>query len=160
MAEHESRSGTAAVDHMEEEFRALEQQRRPWGLWLLGIVLLVVAGAAYYGLADRTKGKRAPGLASSGAIIDLSEPRGGRLAQPPSRFAWESISGRYDYRFVLNAEGQSVPLVDRAVRQASVDLKPEELTLLTAGRSYSWTVTARQQDRSVLATGQGRFQLR
>jgi hypothetical protein len=158
---HSSGSGTAALEHMEEEFRALEQQRRPWGLWIGGLVLIVVAGAAYFGLADRTKGKSAPGLAATGgAVIELSEPRGGRLALAPTHFAWESISGRYDYRFVLSAEGESAPLVDRAVKQTSLDLKPEELTLLTAGRSYSWVVTARQQDRRVLATGQGRFQLR
>jgi len=156
---HRSKSGSTALEHMEEEFRALEEPRRPWGLWVGGAILVAAAGAAYYFLADRSP-RPTRALAATGAIIEISAPRGGRLAQAPPGFAWESISGRHDYRFVLTAEGQATPLVDRAVRNTSIELKPEELALLTSGRSYAWTVTARQADRRVFATGQGRFQLR
>jgi hypothetical protein len=153
-------SAASSIEHMEEEFRALEGARTRWWLWLGGILLLAAGAAAYYGFADRTPVRPTRAVATTGVVIELAEPRPGKLEQPPTHFAWESISGRHDYHFVLSVEGETVPLVDRAVTNTSLELKPEELALLTPGRSYAWSITARQRDRRILAAGQSRFQIR
>ena len=71
---HPSRSGATALEHMEEEIRALEEPRRPWGLWVGGAVLIVAAGAAYYWLSDRSP-RPTRTLAPSGAVIELADLR-------------------------------------------------------------------------------------
>ncbi len=154
-------SSASALDHMEEEFRALEKARPRWVMWVVGILLVGAGAATYYWYANRPPVKlNRAAVTTTGVVIELSEPRPGKLDQPPTHFAWESISGRYDYHFVLTVEGSSEPLVDRSVSNTSLDLKPEELARLAQGGSYAWTVTARQRDHRILASGQSRFQVR
>jgi len=153
-------SAASSIEHMEEEFRALEGTRSRWIIWLGGILLVAAGSATYYWLADRTPVRPTRARTTTGVVIDLAEPRAGKLDQPPTRFAWESIAGRHDYHFVLTVEGDPMPLVDRAVTNTSLDLKPEELARLAPGKWYSWSVTARQRDRRILAAGQSRFQIR
>lgn len=155
---------TAAVEHMEEEIRALEGEtgRPRWLVWILGILILAAIAAGVLYLGGSRPPERAPAqvAAAGGVPLEVREPRpGSRLSSAPTSFSWESVSGRYDYLFRIAPEGSAEPIIERSVRTPSVQLTPEETGRLVAGRSYVWSVAARKRDGTVIGSGQARFRL-
>ncbi len=155
---------TAAVEHMEEEIRALEGEtgRPRWLVWVLGILILAAIAAGIVFLNRSRPPERAPAtLAAAGGVpLEVREPRpGSRLSSAPTTFSWESVSGRHDYLFRIVPEGSAEPVIERSVRTPSVQLTPEEAGRLVAGLSYVWSVAARKRDGTVIGSGQARFRL-
>ena len=151
------------IEHMAEELRELEGLNKPrWPKILLGIVALAVIGGLYYyyGVYRKPSERSWIATTTSGVQIELREPRAGKLTGAPSRLAWESISGRHDYLVKLYLRGERDPLFERATRNSTLDLKPEETGLITPGKAYVWTVQARDTTRRELASGQSWFEVR
>jgi hypothetical protein len=146
---------------MEEEFKELERKSAP--RWVLGVLALVVAGAAvgaYLWFAPGRSGALAPPVQIQGVPIDISQPRNGSvLPAPPEMFAWESVADRDHYLFTLQLEGAPAALLERGIKSSTFRPTKEELLRLGPG-SYVWIVRARTKDGTVLGTGHGRFRIR
>ena len=149
-----------SVERFEHELEALEGVgvKKRWGRWIFGALILagVVAAFFIFGHPQKRMGVTAIGGAP---VLELSEPRGGKLAAPPSRFRWESISGRSSYQFKLSLAGSPAPILDKTVKESTLDLTPEEKARMVAGSSYVWQVEAKDKTGRNLAAGKGFFDL-
>jgi len=128
--------------------------------WLVVIVLaLVVVGALYYTASGR-KPAPAPRMTSTGSfIIETQAPPRGKLDTPPTKFKWESISGRTDYMFQILEKGVPKSVVERSVRENSAELTADEASRLIKGTTYIWVVDARGTDGKVMGSGRSWFDL-
>jgi hypothetical protein len=148
----------AAIEHMMEEFEELEGESkgRKWLNWIvLGFV--VVAVVVVFFLIPRSEDTGVTASRSGGVVIQLEEPKGTRFSAPPTRFAWDSVTGRNDYIFRLFVEGAPTPVIERQTKDSFLTLTPEESYKLQAGKAYVWTLTARRRDGSSMGTGKGKF---
>jgi hypothetical protein len=91
--------------------------------------------------------------------IDLGEPRGS-LSEPPTRFAWDSVTGRFQYIVKVYVKGTSQPVFERASTAPSFEMAPEERVRIPKGKSYVWTVVAQAKDGSTIGAGQASFKVR
>jgi hypothetical protein len=161
---HEPRFNSA-LDHLEEEYRTLEGVTR-WGrpLRIAGLVLLLAAivGAVVWFVVSPppVTSARTTYVATSGAPIDLLEPKGGLLAEPPSRFAWEAVTGRLQYVFRIYVKGSNTPVLERMGTTSSIDLTPTEQARMPRGNTFVWTVVAQGKDGSSIGAGQATFKVR
>ena len=144
-------------EHQIEELEGVGAPRK-WGWWI--VVGILLAGIAAVLIFVKPPPKTPAASAAKGVPqLDLTLPRPGTLASPPAQFRWESVSGRFNYSFRLNVLGSQTPLVDRTVRESTLDLTPEETARLTKGRSYVWEVAALTKQGTKLAAGQSYFDL-
>jgi hypothetical protein len=154
-----------ALDHLEDEIRALEGVTR-WGkplrIGALVLFLAAVVGAMVWFVTSPPPltSARTSYAASSGSPIDVLEPKGGTLADPPSRFAWESVTGRLQYVVRIYVKGTSMPVLERMVTTSSVELTPTEQARMPRGTTFVWTVVAQGKDGSNIGAGQGTFKVR
>ena len=144
-------------EHQIEELEGVGGPRR-WGRWIGGAILL--AGIAAVLIFVKPPPKTPGGSATKGIPqLDLALPRPGKLDSPPVQFRWESVSGKFNYSFRLNVLGGQTPLVEKTVKESTLDLTAEEAARLTKGRSYVWEVAALTKQGTKLAAGQSYFDL-
>jgi len=154
-----------ALDHLEDEVKALEGVTR-WGPWLrwsaLVLVLAGIIAAVVWMVASPppTTSARMSYIPSAAEPIEVSEPRGVALKEPPARFAWESVTGRLQYVVRVYVKGTSVPVVERVVTTPSLELTPEERARIPHGETYVWTVIAQGKDGATIGAGEATFKVR
>jgi hypothetical protein len=147
------------IDHFGHEIEELEKSGGMGSVlrWVF-ILVLVAAGVAAIYLTSSSGAKRAPvspgGTGSN--VIETFEPRG-RLTEAPTRFRWESISGRKSYLFSLSASGASIPLFQRVTRESAIDLTEEEKSHIRRGGTYHWEVKALDGKGASIAVGRSFF---
>lgn len=155
-----------ALDHLEEEIKALEGVTR-FGrpLRIAGLVIFLVAAvaAAIWWVASPppvTSSSRMSYVTTTGSPIEVSEPKGLTLADPPSRFAWESVTGRLQYVVRIYVKGATTPVLERMVTSPYFELTPEERARMPRGKTFVWTVVAQGKDGSTIGGGQATFKVR
>ena len=129
-----------ALDHLEEEYRSLEGVTR-WGRPLhIGAAVVIAAGvigAIVWWLVSPVPSSvvQSSYPASTGAPIEVMEPKRMTLANPPDRFAWESVNGRLQYIVRVYVKGTSTPVFERRATSPAIELSPAEQALLPRGVS-------------------------
>jgi len=154
-----------ALDHLEEEIKSLEGVTR-WGRPLhIGAAVIIVAaivGAIVWWVTapPPITSARTSYIPASSSPLEVLEPKGGTLAEPPNRFAWESVTGRLQYILRVYVKGTNTPILERMVTSPSVELSPDERARMPRGNTYVWTVVAKAKDGSTLSAGQSTFKVR
>jgi len=154
-----------AIDHLEQEIEELESVN-PWGRavrWAAGIIIVGSVIAWVVWLVASPPGTTSSTMAyvPSGATpIELSQPRGLTLKESPERYAWETVTGRFQYIARVYVKGTSDPLIERATRTAYFEPTPEERARLAKGNTFIWTVVAQAKDGSTMGAGKAQFKLR
>ena len=155
-----------AIEHLEEEIKALEGVTR-FGrpLRIAALVIFLVAGvsaAVWWVMSPPpiTSSSRKSYVTATGSPIEVVEPRGVTLDDPPSRFAWESVTGRMQYIVRVYVKGASTPVLERMVTTSSVELTPGEQARIPRGKTFVWTVVAQGKDGSTISAGQASFKVR
>lgn len=161
---HEPRFNSA-LDHLEEEYRTLEGVTpggRPLRIVGLVLTLAAIVGAIVWFVMNPppVTSPRTSYVAASGTPIDLMEPKSGTLAEPPSRFAWEAVTGRLQYVVRVYVKGTNTPVVERMGTAASIELTPTEQSRMPRGNTFVWTVVAQGKDGSSIGAGQATFKVR
>jgi hypothetical protein len=124
-----------AFDHIEEEYRTLEGVTR-WGRPIrIGAAVIITAGligAAVWWLMTPPPSSvvQSSYSVSTGTPIEVMEPKRMTLANPPDRFAWESVNGRLQYVVRVYVKGKSLPVLERRVTSPSFELSSDEQALL------------------------------
>jgi hypothetical protein len=154
-----------ALDHLEEEIKTLEgvtRFGRPIRIGALVIVLigLVALGAWWVTSPPPITSSRASYVPTTGSPIEIVEPKGMILSDMPSRFAWESVTGRLQYIVRLYVKGAQTPVLERIVTSPSIDLSPEEQSRMPRGKTLVWTVVAQGKDGSTIGAGQATFRVK
>jgi hypothetical protein len=155
-----------ALDHLEEEIKNLEGVTRFGRPLRIGaLVLFLVAGiaAAVYWVVSPppvTSSSRKAYVTTTGSPIEVVEPKGMTFSDPPTRFAWESVTGRLQYVVRVYVKGESNPIVERMVTSPSVELTPGEQQRMPRGKTFVWTVVAQGKDGSTIGAGQSSFKVR
>jgi hypothetical protein len=161
----ESHRHENSIDHFEEEFKSLEGMTR-FGrpLRIVGLVLLLVglvaAGVWWVMRPTPVTSSHRAYVATTGSPIEIEEPKGRTLDNPPVHFAWESVSGRLQYVVRVYVKGTSTPVLERMLTTSSVDLTPEEQARMPRGTTFVWTVVAQGKDGSSIGAGQATFKVR
>jgi hypothetical protein len=154
-----------ALAHLEDEIKMLEGESR-WGRPLrIGVVVLSLAailGAIVWFVTSppAMTSAQTPYLAARGAPIDVLEPKAGTLADPPSRFAWEAVTGRLQYVVRIYVKGSNTPVLERVGTAPSFEWTPTERTRMPRGNTFIWTVVAQGKDGSSIGAGQATFTVR
>lgn len=154
-----------ALDHLEEEIKNLEgvtRFGRPLRIGAFVIfVVAAVTGAIWWVSSPPpiTSSSHRSYVATAGSPIEVVEPRG-NLADPPMRFAWESVSGRLQYVVRVYVKGENTPVLERMVTSSFVELTPGEQARMTHGKTFVWTVVAQGKDGSTIGAGQQTFKVR
>ena len=154
-----------ALDHLEEEIKHLEGVTR-WGrpvrIGVLVLFLAAVVGAVTWWVVSPPPitSARTSYVASRGAPIDVLEPKGVTLADPPIRFEWEAVTGRLQYVVRVYVKGSSMPVLERMVTTSSLELSPGEQARMPRGNTFVWTVVAQGKDGSSIGAGQATFKVR
>jgi hypothetical protein len=154
-----------ALDHLEQEIKELEGVTR-WGrpLRIGGLVILLVAivgGIAWYVTSPPPiTSARMSYIPTTGSPIEVDEPKGATLDEAPTRFAWESVSGRLQYIVRVYVKGSNTPILERMMTAPSFELMPDERSRIRPGNTYIWTVVAQGKDGSTLGAGQSTFKVR
>lgn len=153
---------TSPEDRLQHDIEELESGMgwRGTAKWIaiFGVAAAVVIGVYLtVGKAEPTKTPRM--TAKGGMVLDIVEPANGKLSLPPTRFKWEAVAGRSDYTFKLMAKGVPTAIVDRVVRESSVQLGDLETSQLKPGGSYVWEAQARDKEAKILGTARGYFDL-
>jgi hypothetical protein len=154
-----------AIDHLEQEIEELESVN-PWGRgvrWAAGIIIVASVITWVVWLVASPPGTTSSRMAyvpSGASPIDLSQPRGTTLDEAPARFAWEAVTGRFQYIARVYVKGTSDPLIERATTTAYFEPTPEERARMPKGKSFVWTVVAQAKDGSTMGAGQAQFKLR
>jgi len=154
-----------AIEHLEEEIRSLEgvtRYGRPIRIGVFVILLVAAVAAIAWWLASPPPitSSRTSYVAATGSPIEVAEPNGVTLDNPPARFAWESVSGRLQYIVRVYVKGTNTPVLERMVTSPSVELSPEEQALMPRGKTFDWTVAAQGKDGSTIAAGRATFKVR
>ena len=155
----------AGLDHLEEEYKTLEgvtRWGRPLRIGALALFLAAIVGGIVWFVTSPPPmtSARTTYVAARGTPIDVVEPKGGTFAEPPSRFAWEAVTGRLQYVVRIYVKGTSTPVLERMVTAASIELTPTEQARMPRGNSFVWTVVAQGKDGSSIGTGQAMFKVR
>ena len=154
-----------AIDHFEEEFKNLEGVTRFGRPLRIGTLVIVLVGIVAVGVwwvvspPPITSSSRKSYVTTTGSPIEVVEPRG-TLADPPTRFAWESVTGRLQYVVRVYVKGENTPIVERMVTTSSVELTPGEQARIPRGKTFVWTVVAQGKDGSTIGAGQQTFKVR
>lgn len=147
------------LDHMEQELRELEGEgKSKWLKWVFVAVIAIIAVAAYT-LTGKQSSTPPPMGPQEGVAIDLQQPRTGKLAAAPTRFEWESVTGRHQYRVMVSRAEATAPLIDRVTKESHLDLAIDEVGKLTKGTTYVWRVEALDKAGKKLGSGQSHFAL-
>lgn len=154
-----------ALDHLEEEIRTLEgvtRFGRPLRIAALVIVIAAIIGAVVWWATSPPPitSSRMSYIPATSSPIDVAEPKGGTLADPPNHFAWESVTGRLQYVVRVYVKGTSVPVLERMVTSSSIELTPTEQARMPRGNTFVWTVVAQGKDGSTIGAGQATFKVR
>jgi len=155
-----------ALDHLEEEIKALEgvtRFGRPLRIGALAVFLVAVVAAAVWWVVSPppiTSSSRTSYVSTTGSPIEVVEPKGLTLADPPSRFAWESVTGRLQYVVRIYVKGTSTPVLERMVTRSSIELSSDEQARMPRGETFVWTVVAQGKDGSTIGAGQATFKLK
>jgi hypothetical protein len=154
-----------ALDHLEEEIRTLEgvtRFGRPLRIAALVIVIAAIIGAVVWWATSPPPitSARMSYIPATSSPIDVAEPKGGTLADPPNRFVWESVTGRLQYVVRVYVKGTSVPVLERMVTSSSIELTPTEQARMPRGNTFVWTVVAQGKDGSTIGAGQATFKVR
>jgi len=155
-----------AIDHFEEEFKNLEgvtRFGRPIRIGAAVIIAAALIGVAVWWVTSPppiTSARMSYLPATGGSSIDVVEPKGATLADPPNRFAWESVTGRLQYVVRIYVKGTSVPVLERMVTSPSIDLTTDEQARMPRGKTFVWTVVAQGKDGSTIGSGQATFKVR
>ena len=154
-----------AIEHLEDEIRRLEGVTR-WGRPLRIATLVICLVAAVAGMAwfivsppPITSG-RASATSTTGSPIELMEPRPTTLAEPPTRFAWESVTGRLQYVVRIYVKGSSTPVLEKMTINSAIELSPDESARMPRGKRFVWTVVAQAKNGSTLGTGESNFKVK
>ena len=151
------------VDVFEHEMAELEQSAwKDKKMHVLAVALGALAvtislGAGFFILTKTTT--RSERAVSTIMTIEAVEPRGGRLAARPTRFAWESISNAKSYVVTMREQGGDTDLIVRETTNTSIELTSSEAARLVMGGNYVWRVRAGSQDGWTIAEGGGTFSL-
>ncbi len=154
-----------ALDHLEEEIKALEGVTR-WGRPLhIGAAVIIIAaivGAIVWWVVSPPPitSARMSYIPATSSPLEVFEPKGATLSDPPSRFAWESVTGRLQYVVRVYVKGTRTPVLERMVTSPSIELTPDERARIPHGNSFVWTVVAQAKDGSTLSAGQATFKVR
>jgi hypothetical protein len=154
-----------AIDHFEEEFKNLEGVTRFGRPIRIGALVLLLAGIVAAGVWWVTSpppvtSSRKAYVTTTGSPIEIEEPKGRTLDDPPVRFAWESVSGRLQYVVRVYVKGTSTPVVERMLTTSSLELTTSEQQRLPRGKTFIWTVVAQGKDGSTIGSGQATFKVR
>lgn len=154
-----------AIDHLEQEIEELESVN-PWGRavrWAAGIIIVVSVITWVVWLVASPPGTTSSTMAyvpTNASPIELTEPRGTTLSDPPAKYSWEAVTGRFQYIARVYVKGTSDPLIERATTTAYFEPTPEERVRLPKGKTFVWTVIAQAKDGSTMGAGQAQFKLR
>jgi hypothetical protein len=155
-----------ALDHLEDEFKQLEGVTRFGRPLLIGAIVLVLVGAVsaavWWVLSPPpiTSSVHRSYATTTGSPMDVLEPKATTLADPPARFAWESVTGRLQYVVRVYVKGETMPTVQRMTTTTFVELTPDEQARMTRGKAFVWTVAAQGKDGTTIAAGQSSFKVR
>jgi hypothetical protein len=154
-----------SIEHLEEEIMALEGVTR-WGktIRIVSLVVLLCAIAAgitwFVTSPPGISSARMSYLPQTNNMIDVNEPKGATLTEPPTRFAWESVTGRLQYIVRVYVKGSNTPVFERMLTASSLELTPDERARMPKGSSYVWTVVAQGKDGSTIGAGQSTFRVK
>jgi hypothetical protein len=162
---HEAHHHADALDHLEEEIRSLEgvtRFGRPLRIAALVIVLagLVAGGIWWVASPPPITSAHMSYAPATGSPIEIVEPKGMTLADMPTRFAWESVTGRLQYIARFYVKGSGTPILERMVTTPSIELTPEEQARMPHGKALVWTVVAQGKDGSTIGAGQTTFKVK
>jgi len=154
-----------AIEHLQEEIARLEgvtRYGRP--LRIAALVIFIVAavgGLAWFVVSPPpiTSG-RASATSTTGSPIEMMEPRPTTLADPPARFAWESVTGRLQYVVRIYVKGSTMPVLEKMTTSSAIELTPDEIARMPRGKRFTWTVVAQAKNGSTLGTGESSFKVK
>ncbi len=154
-----------AIDHFEEEFKSLEgvtRFGRPLRIGALVIFLIgiIAVGVWWVVSPPPVTSSRKAYVSTAGSPIELEQPKGRTLESPPSRFEWESVTGRLQYVVRVYVKGTSTPVLERTVTTPFVELSTAEQERMPRGKTFVWTIVAQGKDGSTLGSGQATFKVR
>ena len=154
-----------AIDHFEEEFKNLEgvtRYGRPLRIGALVLFLAgIVAACVWWGVSPlQVTTSRKAYVTTAGSPIEIEEPKGRTLDDPPSHFEWEAVTGRLQYIVRVYVKGTSTPVLERMITTSSVDLTTDEQARMPRGKTFVWTVVAQGKDGSTIGAGQATFKVR
>jgi len=156
-----SEENETAVDRFEHEIEELEHPLgHSFRQWIIGVAsAAVLVGAFFVGaiLLSRTTPKGDSRLIDT--TIDTFEPQRSLLADKPTKFRWESISGAKSYIVRIQEDGGTNDLIARETRNNWLELTPEEQSRLVRGGRYIWSVRARSREGWSIAQGDSSFSL-
>jgi len=148
------------VEHLAQELRELEGigEKKHWGRWLFGAVLLVALVVTIVRW-QQTRKIVTPPVAGAGVRIEMQEPQNVKLEAVPTFFKWESIAGRNHYVLRILDERGLEAIIERRVKNNNYSLSADEATKLRPGNRYTWQVQAIAPDGVVLGAGRSAFEL-
>lgn len=152
------------LDHLEHEIEDLEHVSRwkLWAGWIVGLLAaagIVAAFVAYVVNPPSSVSSRMTYLPATSTAIELGEPRGATLSEPPAKMTWETVAGRLQYRVRVYERGEGTPIVERFTMDPFLELTADERGRLPKG-TYVWTVVAQGQNGATLGAGQSTFRVR
>ena len=154
-----------AIDHFEEEFKNLEGVTRFGRPLRIGALVIVLVGIVAVGVwwvvsPPPVTSSRKAYVTTAGSPIEIEEPKGRTLDDPPSHFEWESVTGRLQYIVRVYVKGTSTPVVEHMITTSSVELTTDEQARMPRGKTFVWTVVAQGKDGSTIGSGQATFKVR
>jgi hypothetical protein len=154
-----------ALDHLEEEIKNLEgvtRFGRPLRIGALVLILGAAVGASVWWAMSPppVTSARQSYVPAAGSPIEIVEPKGLSFSEMPSRFAWESVTGRLQYIVRFYVKGDGTPVFERMVTSPSIELTPDDQAKMPRGKQLVWTVVAQGKDGSTIGAGQTTFKVK
>jgi hypothetical protein len=146
------------VDRFEHEIEDLE---KPLGQgarqWIVGIAVMAAIGGAFL-LGSVMQWKQPDASKPAISVIETIEPKGGLLAEKPTRFRWDSIARTSQYVLSIREYQGTKDLIVRESPTSTVELSEEEIGRLAKGGRYQWQVLAMSSEGTI-GKGNGSFSL-
>jgi hypothetical protein len=148
------------MEHLEDEFNALEGVSRwakPIRIGVLVLVVAAIAGGVVWYAKSPTVVTYKPAY-SSATPMDILEPMGA-LSASPVRFSWEKVTGRLQYVIRVYRKGSTNPVFETMTTASSIELASDDQARMPRG-AYTWKVTTQGQNGATIAEGNGAFKVR
>jgi hypothetical protein len=148
------------LEHMVEELEEMEGSKAKgtwvrWAVLAFSVVLVTVLGIWMF--KSPAGGQIGVPVLGEGVQMSISAPAYGKLAEPPTVFSWQSVTGRDHYILGIGTFPGQSDVLQKKVTQDRVELTPDELSKFSASKPYWWSVKAVGKDGKVLGHAESKF---